>query len=127
MKNGELIALNNVFSKVKLPAMSGDNLFEILSAKADISLMAEEIEAKAEKFRVDTKPEGVDEYEAKMSDPKVAEWWNKYLSMRTRLFDEELAKSIPERSISRDIFANMIEGLTAGEAELIMKHLVKSK
>ena len=127
MKKGELIALNTVFSKVKLPAMSGDNLFEILSAKADISKMAEEIEAKAEKFRVDTKPADVDEYEAKMSDPKVAEWWNKYLSMRSRLFNEEMGKDIPEPSISRDIFTDMIEGLTAGEAELIMKHLVKAK
>lgn len=127
MKKGELIALNTVFSKVKLPAMSGDNLFEILSAKADISKMAEEIEAKAEKFRVDTKPADVDEYEAKMSDPKVAEWWNKYLSMRSRLFNEDLEKDIPKPSISRDIFTDMIEGLTAGEAELIMKHLVKAK
>lgn len=127
MKKGELIALNTVFSKVKLPAMSGDNLFEILSAKADISKMAEEIEAKAEKFRTDTKPADVDEYEAKMSDPKVAEWWNRYLSMRSRLFNEEMGKDIPEPSISRDLFAGMIEGLTAGEAELMMKHLVKAK
>lgn len=128
MKKGDIVALNAIFSqKVKLPAMSGAQLYEVLSAKADLSAEAEAIEAKAEKFRLDTKPAEVDEYNAKMSDPSVRDWWNSYVSMRSRLFEEPFDGKLPAPCIPRDLFPEMIVGLTTGEAELVFKYLVKSE
>lgn len=127
MKKGDVVALNAIFShKIKLPAMSGDQLYAVLSAKADLSKVAEEIEAKADKFRTDTKPAGVDEYAAKLSDPVVKAWFEQFGVMRARLFNEEFDGRLPDPCIDKDLFPAMAEGLTPAEAMLIMTYLVKS-
>ena len=126
MKNSEVVDLNAVFSnKMKIPAMSGDQLYALLSAKVDISRAAEGIEGKAQKSRDDTKPPGVDEYYAKMSDPRVREWYNRYVAMRARLLDEAYEGKMPDPPIERDMFPDMVQGLTPGEAILVMEYLVK--
>ena len=125
MKKGELIILNGIFSnKMKRPALSGDELYTLLSAKADISALAKGIEDKAENIRLSTKPDGVDEYTADQRDPRVQQWMQQYLPMQTRLYNEELEAELPAKCIQRDAFAQMCAGLTPGEAELVMKHLV---
>ena len=82
------------------------------------------IEDKAENIRLSTKPDGVDEYTADQRDPRVQQWMQQYLPMQTRLYNEELEAELPAKCIQRDAFAQMCAGLTPGEAELVMKHLV---
>lgn len=128
MKKGEVIVLNVLFSdKIKLPAMSGDQLYAVLSAKADLSIAAEEIEAKADKFRIDTKPKEVDEYAADMSDPAVKAWVRQFSVMRAKLLDEDFEGRVPSPCIDKDLFPSMAEGLTPREAMMIMNHLVKKE
>lgn len=126
MKRGELIILNGIFSsKMKLPQMKGDDLYALLSAKADISALAKETEDKAETLRLGVKPETVDEFNADPSDPDVKEWIAKYVPMQNRLYNEEQPGTLPEPCINRTDFPKMCEGLTPGEAELVMNYLVK--
>lgn len=126
MKKGDVVVLNDIFSnKIKLPAMNADQLYAVLSAKIDLSKAAEEISSKADRFRMDTKPENVDEYNAKLADPVVREWYMKYNAMQQRLFDESFEGNLPAPCIDKDIFPEMIAGLTAGEAMIVMNNLVK--
>ena len=126
MKRGELIILNGIFSsKMRLPQMKGDDLYALLSAKADISALAKETEDKAETLRMGVKPETVDEFTADQSDPDVQQWMRRYIPMQNRLYNEEQPGTLPEPCISRKDFPKMCEGLTPGEAELVMKYLVK--
>lgn len=126
MKKGELIILNGILAgKIKLPALPGGELYELLSAKADLSALARQVEEKAESIRLSTKPEGVDEYLAPQDDPRVRQWTRVCAAMQTRLYNEELEGTLPPPCISREAFPKMCEGLPVGEAELLMKYLVK--
>jgi len=128
MTNAELLTLNAVFGqKMKLPALDKDRFYKLLSVKAALSEKAEQIEKRAEMFRKETMPAGVDEYAVKLSDPAAREWWNSYMAMRSRLVAEEAEGTQPERVIPRDLFPDMAEGLTAAEAELVMQHLVETE
>ena len=89
MKKGELIALNAAFGKLTLPDVRMDDLYPILSAKADIGKEAELIEEKAATFQRETKPEGAGDFEISLADPVNREWWNKSQAMRMRLYEEE--------------------------------------
>ena len=68
MKKGELIALNAAFGKMTLPDVRMDDLYPILSAKADIGKEAELIEEKAATFQRETKPEGAGDFEISLAD-----------------------------------------------------------
>lgn len=124
MKKGELIALNMAFGKLTLPDMKMDDLYLVLSAKADIGKEAEAIEMKAVTFQKETKPEGAGDFEISLADPINRDWWNKSQAMRMRLYEEE-AETKVEPCIPRDLFAQMAKGLTTAEATLVFTHLVK--
>lgn len=124
MKKGELIALNAAFGKLTLPDMRMEDLYPILSTKADIGEEADAIEAKAAKFRDDTKPKTAGDFEISLADPINREWWNKSQAMRMRLYEEE-AETKVEPCVPRDVFAQMAKGLTTAEATLVFTHLVK--
>lgn len=124
MKKGELIALNAAFGKLTLTDMRMEDLYPILSTKADIGEEADAIEAKAAKFRDDTKPKTAGDFEISLADPQNREWWNKSQAMRMRLYEEE-AETKVEPCIPRDVFAQMAKGLTTAEATLVFTHLVK--
>lgn len=124
MKKGELIALNAAFGKLTLPDMRMEDLYPILSTKADIGEEADAIEAKAAKFRDDTKPNTAGDFEISLADPVNRDWWNKSQAMRMRLYEEE-AETKVEPCIPRDVFAQMAKGLTTAEATLVFTHLVK--
>lgn len=126
MKKGELIALNAAFGKMTLPDVRMDDLYPILSAKADIGKEAELIEEKAATFQRETKPEGAGEFEISLADPVNREWWNKSMAMRARLLEEE-AETKVSPCIPRDLFAQMVKGLSTNEATLLMRHLVKKE
>ena len=124
MKKGELIALNMAFGKLTLPDMKMDDLYLVLSAKADIGKEAEAIEMKAVTFQKETKPEGAGDFEISLADPINRDWWNKSQAMRMRLYEEE-AETKVEPCVPRDVFAQMAKGLTTAEATLVFTHLVK--
>lgn len=125
MKNGEIVILNGIFGgEIRLPKMKGDDLYRVLSAKADISAIVEGIQKKAEELKNGVKPESVDEYSMQESDPAVQEWMRRYIPMQNRLYNEEYEGEFPEPCIPREAFPEMIEGLTPGKAELLLKYLV---
>ena len=124
MKKGELIALNMAFGKLTLPDMRMEDLYPILSTKADIGEESDAIEAKAAKFRDDTKPKTAGDFEISLADPANRDWWNKSMAMRARLLEEE-AETKVSPCIPRDLFAQMAKGLTTAEATLVFTHLVK--
>lgn len=124
MKKGELIALNAAFGKMTLPDVRMEDLYPILSTKADIGEEADAIEAKAAKFRDDTKPKTAGDFEISLADPINRDWWNKSMAMRARLLEEE-AETKVEPCVPRDVFAQMAKGLTTAEATLVFTHLVK--
>lgn len=126
MKKGELIALNVAFGKLTLPDMRMEDLYPILSTKADIGKEAELIEEKAATFQRDTKPEGAGDFEISLADPANRDWWNKSMAMRARLLEEE-AETKVEPCIPRNLFAQMVKGLSTNEATLLMRHLVKKE
>ena len=126
MKKGELIALNAAFGKLTLPDMRMEDLYPILSTKADIGEEADAIEAKAAKFRDDTKPKTAGDFEISLADPANRDWWNKSMAMRARLLEEE-ADTTVSPCIPRDLFAQMVKGLSTNEATLLMRHLVKKE
>ncbi len=126
MRKGELIVLNAIFSgKVRLPKLTGDTLYGILSAKADISRLAEGINGKAEAIKRDTMPEGVDPYSVSEEDPAVKAWVAAYVPMQNRLYNEELEAELPAPCVPREVFPDLCEGLTPGEAEMLLKYIVK--
>ena len=126
MKKGELIALNSAFGKLTLPEMKMDDLYLVLSAKADIGKEAEAIEEKAVTFQRETKPEGAGDFEISLADPQNREWWNKSQAMRMRLYEEESDLKI-DPCIPRDVFAQMAKGISMNEAALLMRYLVRKE
>ena len=125
MKKGEIVIINSIFGgEIRLPKMKGEDLYKVLTAKSEISSIVEEIQKKAEELKNGVKPESVDEYSMQESDPAVQEWMRRYIPMQNRLYNEEYEGEFPEPCIPREAFPEMIEGLTPGKAELLLKYLV---
>lgn len=125
MKKGEIVIINSIFgSEIRLPKMKGEDLYKVLTAKADISAIVEGIQKKAEELKNGVKPESVDEYSMQESDPAVQEWMRRYIPMQNRLYNEEYEGKFPDPCIPRDVFPDMIIGMTPGNAELLLKYLV---
>lgn len=125
MKKGEIVIINSIFGgETRLPKMKGEDLYKVLTAKSEISSIVEEIQKKAEELKNGVKPESVDEYSMQESDPAVQEWMRRYIPMQNRLYNEEYEGEFPEPCIPREAFPEMIEGLTPGKAELLLKYLV---
>lgn len=81
---------------------------------------------KAVTFQKETKPEGAGEFEISLADPINRDWWNKSMAMRARLLEEEADTKVSP-CIPRDLFAQMVKGLSTNEATLLMRHLVKKE
>ena len=125
MKNGEIVIINSIFGgEIRLPKMKGEDLYKVLTAKADISTIVEGIQKKAEELKNGVKPESVDEYSMQESDPAVQEWMRRYIPMQNKLYNEEYEGKFPDPCIPRDAFPDMIVGMSAGNAELVLKYLV---
>lgn len=125
MKKGEIVIINSIFGgEIRLPKMKGEDLYKVLTTKSEISSIVEEIQKKAEELKNGVKPESVDEYSMQESDPAVQEWMRRYIPMQNRLYNEEYEGEFPEPCIPREAFPEMIEGLTPGKAELLLKYLV---
>ena len=125
MKKGEIVIINSIFGgEIRLPKMKGEDLYKVLTAKADISAIVEGIQKKAEELKNGVKPESVDEYSMQESDPAVQEWMRRYIPMQNRLYNEEYEGKFPDPCIPRDAFPDMIVGMSAGTAELVLKYLV---
>ncbi len=125
MKKGEIVIINSIFGgETHLPKMKGEDLYKVLTAKADISAIVEGIQKKAEELKNGVKPESVDEYSMQESDPAVQEWMRRYIPMQNKLYNEEYEGKFPDPCIPRDAFPDMIVGMSAGNAELLLKYLV---
>lgn len=125
MKKGEIVIINSIFGgEIRLPKMKGEDLYKVLTAKADISAIVEGIQKKAEELKNGVKPESVDEYSMQESDPAVQEWMRRYIPMQNKLYNEEYEGEFPDPCIPRDAFPDMIVGMSAGNAELLLKYLV---
>ena len=47
MKKGEIVIINSIFGgEIRLPKMKGEDLYKVLTAKAEISSIVEEIQKK---------------------------------------------------------------------------------
>lgn len=125
MKNGEIIIINSVLGmETHIPKMKGEDLYKILTAKAEISSIVEEIQKKAEELKNGTKPESVDPMNFQEDDPDVIEWKMRFIPMQNKLYNEEYEGKFPDPCIPRDAFPDMIVGMSAGNAELLLKYLV---
>lgn len=125
MKNGEIVIINSIFgSEIHLPKMKGEDLYKILTAKSEISSIVEEIQKKAEELKNGTKPESVDPMNFQEDDPDVIEWRRQFVPMQNKLYNEEYEGKFPDPCIPRDVFPDMIIGMTPGNAELLLKYLV---
>lgn len=125
MKNGEIIIINSVLGmETHLPKMKGEDLYKVLTAKAEISSIVEEIQRKAEELKNGTKPESVDPMNFQEDDPDVIEWKKQFIPMQNKLYNEEYEGKFPDPCIPRDVFPDMIVGMSAGNAELLLKYLV---
>lgn len=125
MKNGEIIIINSVLGmETHIPKMKGEDLYKILTAKAEISSIAEGIQKKAEELKNGTKPESVDPMKFQEDDPDVIEWKKQFIPMQNKLYNEEYEGRFPDPCIPRDAFPDMIVGMSAGNAELLLKYLV---
>lgn len=125
MKNGEIIIINSVLGmETHIPKMKGEDLYKILTAKAEISSIVEEIQKKAEELKNGTKPESVDPMNFQEDDPDVIEWKKQFIPMQNKLYNEEYEGKFPDPCIPRDAFPDMIVGMSAGNAELLLKYLV---
>ena len=125
MKNGEIIIINSVLGmETHIPKMKGEDLYKILTAKAEISSIVEEIQKKAEELKNGTKPESVDPMNFQEDDPDVVEWKKQFIPMQNKLYNEEYEGKFPDPCIPRDVFPDMIVGMSAGNAELLLKYLV---
>ena len=125
MKNGEIIIINRVLGmETHNPKMKGEDLYKILTAKAEISSIAEGIQKKAEELKNGTKPESVDPMKFREDDPDVIKWKNQFIPMQNKLYNEEYEGKFPDPCIPRDAFPDMIVGMSAGNAELVLKYLV---
>ena len=125
MKNGEIIIINSVLGmETHIPKMKGEDLYKILTAKAEISSIVEEIQKKAEELKNGTKPESVDPMKFQEDDPDVIEWKMRFIPMQNKLYNEDYEGKFPDPCIPRDAFPDMIVGMSAGNAELLLKYLV---
>lgn len=125
MKNGEIIIINSTLGmETHLPKMKGEDLYKVLTAKAEISSIVEEIQKKAEELKNGTKPESVDPMNFQEDDPDVIEWKKQFIPMQNKLYNEEFEGKFPDPCIPRDAFPDMIVGMSAGNAELLLKYLV---
>ena len=125
MKKGEIVIINSIFgSEIRLPKMKGEDLYKVLTAKSEISSIVEEIQKKAEELKNGTKPESVDPMKFQEDDPDVIEWKQKFIPMQNKLYNEEYEGKFPDPCIPRDAFPDMIVGMSAGNAELLLKYLV---
>lgn len=125
MKNGEIIIINSTLGmETHLPKMKGEDLYKVLTAKSEISSIVEEIQKKAEELKNGTKPESVDPMKFQEDDPDVIEWKKQFIPMQNKLYNEEYEGKFPEPCIPRDAFPDMIVGMSAGNAELLLKYLV---
>ena len=117
MKKGEIVIINSIFGgEIRLPKMKGE--------EAEISSIVEEIQKKAEELKNGTKPESVDPMKFLEDDPDVIEWKQKFIPMQNKLYNEEYEGKFPDPCIPRDVFPDMIIGMTPGNAELLLKYLV---
>lgn len=125
MKNGEIIIINSTLGmETHLPKMKGEDLYKVLTAKSEISSIVEEIQKKAEELKNGTKPETVDPMKFQEDDPDVIEWKKQFIPMQNKLYNEEYEGKFPEPCIPRDAFPDMVVGMSAGNAELLLKYLV---
>lgn len=125
MKNGEIIIINSTLGmETHLPKMKGEDLYKVLTAKAEISSIVEDIQKKAEELKNGTKPESVDPTNFQEDDPDVIEWKKQFIPMQNKLYNEEYEGKFPDPCIPRDAFPDMIVGMSAGNAELLLKYLV---
>lgn len=125
MKNGEIIIINSTLGmETHLPKMKGEDLYKILTAKSEISSIVEEIQKKVEELKNGTKPESVDPMNFREDDPDVIEWKKQFIPMQNKLYNEEYEGKFPDPCIPRDAFPEMIVGMSAGNAELLLKYLV---
>lgn len=125
MKNGEIIILNGIFGgETRLPKMKGEDLYKLLMAKSDISTIVDGIQKKAEDLKNGVRPKSVDPMCFNENDADVIEWKMKFIPLQEKLYNEEYTGAFPEPFIPRDVFPEMIEGMTPGKAELLMKYLV---
>lgn len=125
MKKGEIVIINSIFwRQISLPKMKGEDLYKILTAKAEISSIVEGIQKKAEELKNGTKPESVDPMNFQEDDPDVIEWKMRFIPMQNKLYNEEYEGKFPDPCIPRDAFPDMIVGMSAGNAELLLKYLV---
>ena len=125
MKNGEIIIINSIFGgEIRLPKMKGEELYKVLTAKSEISSIVEGIQKKAEELKNGTKPESVDPMNFQEDDPDVIEWKKQFIPMQNKLYNEEYEGKFPNPCIPRDVFPDMIIGMTPGNAELLLKYLV---
>lgn len=125
MKNGEIIIINSALGmETHLPKMKGEDLYKVLTAKAEISSIVEGIQKKAEELKSGTKPESVDPMNFQEDDPDVIEWKKQFIPMQNKLYNEEYEGKFPDPCIPRDAFPDMIIGITPGNAELLLKYLV---
>lgn len=125
MKNGEIIIINSTLGmEAHLPKMKGEDLYKVLTAKSEISSIVEEIQKKAEELKNGTKPESVDPMNFQEDDPDVIEWKKQFIPMQNKLYNEEYEGKFPEPCIPRDAFPDMVVGMSAGNAELLLKYLV---
>lgn len=125
MKNGELIKLNEVLTKMVIPQnMEIDELYNYLSTKSDIESAVEPIDAKIGKFRDETIPEGVDEQALRNNDPKAIKWFEQFIEMRNKLMTEDYKGEAFKPCLTKDSFAKMAIGLQTFEAMIVMKYLI---
>ena len=64
--------------------------------------------------------------EISLADAANRDWWDKSMAMRARLLEEEADTKVSP-CIPRDLFAQMVKGLSTNEATLLMRHLVKKE
>lgn len=125
MKKGEIVIINSIFgSEIRLPKMKGEDLYKILTAKSEISSIVEGIQKKAEELKNGTKPESVDPMNFQEGDPDVIEWKKQFIPLQNKLYNEEYEGKFPGPCIPRDAFPDMIVGMSAGNAELLLKYFV---
>ena len=54
----------------------------------------------------------------------MIEWKKQFIPMQNKLYNEEYEGKFPEPCIPRDAFPDMVVGMSAGNAELLLKYLV---
>lgn len=57
-------------------------------------------------------------------NPEWIEWKKQFIPMQNKLYNEEYEGKFPDPCIPRDAFPDMVVGMSAGNAELLLKYLV---